>query len=93
MDKKYITTDISRLCKKGYLSHVISSFRDNKRYFLEALSEPNFDGAYVVCRIYQGQVFVGKIQYYNNNQEPDYTIFNDAGYGHKYSRNYFFRKL
>ena len=92
MNKKYISIDISRLCKKGYISDRISSIRD-KRYYLTALSEPNVDGAYVVCRIYKGQVYVGKIQYYNNNQEPDYIIFNDAGYGHKYSRNYFFRKV
>ena len=93
MNKKYITTDISRLCKKGYLSHVISSFRDNKRYFLEALFEPDDDGAYATCRIYQGQLFVGKILYYNNNKKPDYIYFNGADYGGFVQRETFFRKV
>ena len=92
MDKKYIATDISRLCKKGYISNVISSFRDNKRYYLEALHAPRI-GAYATCRIYKGQVYVGKILYYNNNTKPDYIYFNSAGYGVFVQRETFFRKV
>ena len=92
MNKKYIATDISRLCKKGYISARISSIRD-KRYYLDALHAPMVGDAYVECKLYQGQVYVGKIMYYNDNKEPDYIYFNDAGFGAKLSRNYFFRKV
>ena len=92
MNKKYITTDISRLCKKGYLSNVISSIRD-KRYYLEAIQDSRGGDAYAECRIYQGQVFVGKILYYNNNTKPDYIYFNSAGYGGFVQRETFFRKV
>ena len=90
MNKKYIATDISRLCKKGYISNVISSIRD-KRYYLEVLFAPSVGDAYAECRIYQGQVYVGKILYYNNNTKPDYIYFNSASYF--VQRETFFRKV
>ena len=90
MNKKYIVTDISRLCKKGYVSNVIGSIRDN-RYYLEALFAPSVGDAYAECRLYQGKVYVGKILYYNNNTKPDYIYFNSAGYF--VQRETFFRKV
>ena len=92
MNKKYIATDISRLCKKEYISDRISSIRD-KRYYLDALHAPSVGDAYVECRLYQGQVYVGKILYYNNNTKPDYIYFNSAGYGGFVQRETFFRKV
>ena len=92
MNKKYIATDISRLCKKGYISNVISNIKD-RRYYLEVLHAPRVGDAYVECRIYQGQVCVGKILYYNNNTKPDYIYFNGADYGGFVQRETFFRKV
>ncbi len=90
MNKKYIATDISRLCKKGYVSNVIGGIRD-KRYYLEALYAPSVGDAYAECRIYKGHVYVGKILYYNNNTKPNYIYFNSAGY--VVQRETFFRKV